>query len=37
MKDKDQKKKDLEDLRKALEENKNFFVASSTPGGTTAS
>jgi large subunit ribosomal protein L10 len=28
MKDKDQKKKDLEDLRKALEENKNFFVAS---------
>jgi large subunit ribosomal protein L10 len=28
MKDKDQKKKDLEDLKKALEENKNFFVAS---------
>jgi large subunit ribosomal protein L10 len=28
MKDKDQKKKDLEDLRKALEQNKNIFVTS---------
>jgi large subunit ribosomal protein L10 len=28
MKDKDQKKKDLEDLKKALEENKNIFVTS---------
>src|SRR5947209_2697092 len=28
MKDKDQKKKDLEDLRKALEDNKNIFVTS---------
>jgi large subunit ribosomal protein L10 len=27
MKDKDEKKKDLEDLKKALEENKNIFVA----------
>lgn len=28
MKDKDQKKKELEDLKKALEENKNIFVTS---------
>jgi large subunit ribosomal protein L10 len=28
MKDKDQKKKDLEDLKKALENNKNIFVTS---------
>lgn len=28
MKDKNEKKKDLEDLKKALEENKNFFVTS---------
>jgi large subunit ribosomal protein L10 len=28
MKDKDQKKKDLEDLRKALEQHKNIFVTS---------
>lgn len=27
MKDKDEKKKDLEDLKKAIEENKNIFVA----------
>lgn len=27
MKDKDEKQRDLEDLKKALEENKNFFVA----------
>ncbi len=26
MKDKDEKKKDLEDLKKAIEDNKNFFV-----------
>ena len=28
MKDKDEKKKDLEDLKKAIEENKNLFVTS---------
>lgn len=28
MKDKDEKKKDLEDLKKAIEENKNIFVTS---------
>ncbi|MBV9154885.1 MAG: 50S ribosomal protein L10 [Acidobacteriaceae bacterium] len=28
MKDKDQKKKDVEDLKKAIEENKNFFITS---------